>query len=220
MRQASKQLRMGLLLNLILLLSFMLHSIPSIAQSPGGVSGCEAWFATSPIGNDRNGTYHWEELTGDSVLLRYVGGSTTGTEVTEPRSSIQSFNFHPALRFSVSSGFMDAVLRHGSLAEATFVGVFLPDSLPSTDTRLYAVSGKDASAMTQDKALHSGETAALDYSPDLLHGQQSATAMNVTQFYGDDIMGGEGQPKAGGIWGNLSGHQVTDNDEYIKKGQR
>ena len=164
---------------LISILISILVVIPSIAQSPGGVSGYEAWFATSPIGNDHNGAYHWEELSGDSVLLRYVGGSTAGTEVTEPRSSIQSFNFHPALRFSASSGFMDAVLRHGGLAEATFVGVFVSDSLPSTDTRLYAVMGKDASAMTRDKVLHSGETTALDYSPDLLHGQQSTTAMKV-----------------------------------------
>ena len=43
---------------------------------------------------------------------------------------------------------------------------------------------------------------------------------NVTQFYGDDIMGGEGQPKAEGVFGNMGGHSVTDNDEYIKRGQR
>ena len=43
---------------------------------------------------------------------------------------------------------------------------------------------------------------------------------NVNQFYGDDIMGGEGQPKAEGPSGNMGGHAVTDNDEYIKQAKR
>ncbi|MED9889204.1 MAG: RHS repeat-associated core domain-containing protein, partial [Segatella copri] len=43
---------------------------------------------------------------------------------------------------------------------------------------------------------------------------------NVNQFYGDDIMGGEGQPKAEGPSGNKGGHTVTDNDEYIKQAKR
>ena len=44
--------------------------------------------------------------------------------------------------------------------------------------------------------------------------------INISQFYGDDIMGGKNQPKAEGPMGNMGGHKVTDNDEYIKKGQR
>ena len=43
---------------------------------------------------------------------------------------------------------------------------------------------------------------------------------NVNQFYGDDIMGGEGQPKAEEPSGNMGGHAVTDNDEYIKQAKR
>ena len=43
---------------------------------------------------------------------------------------------------------------------------------------------------------------------------------NIDQFYGDDIMGGKGQPKAEGPAGNMGGHAVTDNDQYIKKAKR
>lgn len=43
----------------------------------------------------------------------------------------------------------------------------------------------------------------------------------IDQFYGGDIMGGKGQPPFGGATGNRNGHNVTDNDEFIKKsGQR
>lgn len=38
----------------------------------------------------------------------------------------------------------------------------------------------------------------------------------INSFYGDDIFGGEGQPQNTGITGNMGGHKVTDNDEYIK----
>jgi len=39
----------------------------------------------------------------------------------------------------------------------------------------------------------------------------------VDEFYGDDIMGGKGQPPAEGPNGNRSGHNVTDNEDYIKQ---
>lgn len=35
----------------------------------------------------------------------------------------------------------------------------------------------------------------------------------------EDIMGGNGQPPCGGPAGNRCGHNVTDNDEFIKKGE-
>ncbi len=36
-------------------------------------------------------------------------------------------------------------------------------------------------------------------------------------FFGEDIMGGDGQPELEGPAGNRSGHNVIDNDEFIKK---
>ena len=39
----------------------------------------------------------------------------------------------------------------------------------------------------------------------------------ITYFDGKDIMGGEGQPPAGGALGNRGGHNVTDNWQAILK---
>ena len=41
----------------------------------------------------------------------------------------------------------------------------------------------------------------------------------INKFFGEDIMGGNGQPPCGGPAGNRCGHNVTDNDEFIKKGE-
>ena len=39
---------------------------------------------------------------------------------------------------------------------------------------------------------------------------------NINYFYGGDIIGGEGQIKNTGATGNMGGHKVTDNDEFIR----
>ena len=163
----------------ILLLLFIGH-LQAMSQSPGGVEGCEAWFVTSPSNTDLNGSYTWQDLSGDSVPLRHVGGTQNGTEVLESRNVIQTFNFHPALRFSPSSGFMDAILRHTNLAQTTFIGVFAPDTL--IDTRLYAFSGKDTTAITKDNVYHSGRDEAIDYSPDLIHSQAPSAALKIVSW--------------------------------------
>ena len=38
----------------------------------------------------------------------------------------------------------------------------------------------------------------------------------IDEFVGGDIFGGPGQPKNTGATGNMGGHAVTDNDEFIK----
>lgn len=43
---------------------------------------------------------------------------------------------------------------------------------------------------------------------------------NINEFYGGDIMGGKGQPPLTGATGNRNGHNVTDNDEFIKKSEK
>ena len=167
----------GLITSALLLLPLTL-----LAQSPGGVEGCEAWFVTSPSRTDHNGLHHWIDLSGDTVQLLPRGVREDGDEVLEPRDSVQTFNLHPALRFSRAAGFMDATLRQADIAQATMVGVFCPDTLPAVDKRLYAIAGRDTSAVTKDKVFHSGSAEALDYSPDLLHNQESATALKVVSW--------------------------------------
>lgn len=41
-----------------------------------------------------------------------------------------------------------------------------------------------------------------------------------SDFYGSDIMGGTGQPPCGGVSGNRCGHNVTDNDDFIKQSEK
>ncbi|HAD96843.1 MAG TPA: hypothetical protein DCG19_05515 [Cryomorphaceae bacterium] len=48
-------------------------------------------------------------------------------------------------------------------------------------------------------------------------GSEYGPINGVDEFYGGDIMGGEGQPAAEGPSGNRSGHNVTDNDQFIEQ---
>ena len=164
----------------LLLPCILLYQLSAKAQSPGGVEGCEAWFVTTPVTSDLNGSYRWSDLSGDSTTLLHVNGSLAGTEVTEPRDSVQTFNFHPALRLSPALGFMDAVLRRTNLAQTTIVGVFVPDS--TGEARLLAVAGRDTAMVTRDKVLHCGESDTLDYSPDLSHAFELETAPKVVSW--------------------------------------
>lgn len=50
-------------------------------------------------------------------------------------------------------------------------------------------------------------------------GTEYGKIKGIDKFFGGDIMGGEGQPPCGGAAGNRCGHNVTDNDEFIKKGE-
>lgn len=50
-------------------------------------------------------------------------------------------------------------------------------------------------------------------------GSEYGKINGIDQFYGGDIMGGKGQPSLGGATGNRNGHNVTDNDEFIKKSE-
>ena len=50
-------------------------------------------------------------------------------------------------------------------------------------------------------------------------GSEYGRINGIDQFFGGDIMGGEGQPPCGGASGNRCGHNVTDNDEFIKQGE-
>lgn len=122
---------------------------------PWWCGGCEAWFVTSPSRTDYNGLHYWIDQSGNTVQLLSRGIREDGDEVLESRDSVQTFNLHPALRFSRAAVLMDAVLRYADLAQATVVGVLCPDFQPSTDARLYAVSGRDTSAVTKNKVIHS-----------------------------------------------------------------
>ncbi|CAI9430306.1 RHS repeat-associated core domain-containing protein [Candidatus Ornithobacterium hominis] len=50
-------------------------------------------------------------------------------------------------------------------------------------------------------------------------GTEYGKIKGIDKFFGGDIMGGKGQPPCGGAGGNRCGHNVTDNDQFIKKGE-
>ena len=124
-----------------------------LAQSPGGVPGCEAWLVTTPVGSDLNGSYRWADLSGDSVRVLTAGG----VEYTRSRDSVQTFNFHPALRLSSASGQLSAHLRQAIPGQCTVIGVFAPRLASVTsDMTLYMAAGADTTAVSRTQVIHSG----------------------------------------------------------------
>lgn len=65
---------------------------------------------------------------------------------------------------------------------------------------------------------HPGDTIASDAPWWLPNGGTEYGIINgIDKFFGGDIMGGKGQPPCGGAGENRCGHNVTDNDEVIKR---
>ena len=144
--------RAGWHMSLFVLVSLLLH-LPCLAQSPGGVPGCEAWLVTTPVGSDLNGSYRWADLSGDSVRVLTAGG----VEYTRSRDSVQTFNFHPALRLSSASGQLSAHLRQAIPGQCTVIGVFAPRLASVTsDMTLYMAAGADTTAVSRTQVIHSG----------------------------------------------------------------
>lgn len=162
---------------------------PANAQSPGGVNGTELWFRTLPMGTDLQGSYHWQDFSGDSVQLRLYdrNGVPSGTEFTQRRSSLRAFNFHPALDLSNGTVGKNAQLKYSNLSQSTIIGVFCPDlDGYATDMLLYGVDGRagSGSLLTKDKVVRAKGTDALDYGSetgeDLLY--QSSDSLSVEGF--------------------------------------
>ena len=125
----------------------------SMAQPPGDVPGCETWLVTSPVSSDLNGSYHWADLSGDSIQVLTTGN----VEYTRPRDSVQTFNFHPALRLSSASGPLSVYLRQALPGQCTVIGVFAPRLASVTsDMTLYTVAGADTTAVSRTQVIHSG----------------------------------------------------------------
>ena len=130
----------------------LLISLPCLAQSPGGVPGCEARLVTTPVGSDLNGSYRWADLSGDSTRVLTAGG----VEYTRSRDSVQTFNFHPALRLSSASGQLSARLREALPGQCTVIGVFAPSlSSVTSDMTLYTTGGADTTAVSRTQVTHS-----------------------------------------------------------------
>lgn len=82
-----------------LIVTALFIPVQSRAQSPGQVSGAEAWLKTVPLTTDLQGYYHWRDFSGDSVRTNFYDakGAAYGGEFTQRHTWIRTFNFNPAL---------------------------------------------------------------------------------------------------------------------------
>lgn len=151
-----------------LIVTALFIPVQSRAQSPGQVSGAEAWLKTVPLTTDLQGYYHWRDFSGDSVRtnLYDAKGAAYGGEFTQRYTWIRTFNFNPALNFSEGNQPKESLLKYSNLAQMTVIGVFAPTTTAyNKDEVLYAVSGRKGagSLVSRDKAVGQQGIEPLDY---------------------------------------------------------
>ena len=142
--------------NIILTLT-LLGNINLMAQSPGGIDGCELWLVTTPVGSNANGPFRLTDMSGDSaVVLR--GGAPMSAQ---PRDSVQTFNFQPALRLPTTGLPLSVTLHPARLPQVTVMGVFAPVMTAVNDTigKLWGIQGRDT--ITKRKCWSGDPAAAL-----------------------------------------------------------
>lgn len=160
-----------------LIVTALFSPVQSRAQSPGQVSGAEAWLKTVPLTTDLQGYYHWRDFSGDSVRtnLYDAKGAAYGGEFTQRHTWIRTFNFNPALNFSEGNQPKESLLKYSNLAQMTVIGVFAPTTTAyNKDEVLYAVSGRKGagSLVSRDKAV----------------GQQGIEPLNYGSTAGEDLL--------------------------------
>ena len=141
------------------ILVFLCVFIKVYAQSPGGVSGTEAWFMTKPIVSySPDGNYKWIDFSGDNNILYYQSENDT-IEYIQPRNKIRTFNFNPALNFKNNDflGWFD--LKYTSLSQSTIIGVFASRNFDRNNV-LYCIDGykTDDRVLENGKLLYSGDS--------------------------------------------------------------
>lgn len=149
------------------------------AQVPRARIAPEAWFRTVPTSSSLLGTYHWIDLSGDSVttVSRNRNNPTLVNTNALPFLDTHSINFHPALRFSGSIFQKELALSYSSLAQGTVIGIFAPiAATSSSDAALFGLKGRNGeeTLVGKDKVHHAGSGAYIDYGKaqgeDLLYG--------------------------------------------------
>ena len=131
------------LLPLSALVVFAGMAISVSAQVPRARIAPEAWFRTVPTSSSLLGTYHWIDLSGDSVttVSRNRNNPTLVNTNALPFLDTHSINFHPALRFSGSIFQKELALSYSSLAQGTVIGIFAPiAATSSSDAALFGLS--------------------------------------------------------------------------------
>lgn len=161
-----------------------LSGLVAFAQPyPGGVASPCVWFQTSPVNSDRNGDYHWGDLSANPTYLYRKG---TGTEATASRSDIHTYNFNPAMPFdsTVSHEFR---VKGASLNQRTVIGVVGAKAQnASNDAFLYHVKAKSdqGRVLSKTKVVRtSADTkSSYDYSPNLVMKRDSAERVKILSY--------------------------------------
>jgi hypothetical protein len=146
----------------------LLSTVTSYAQAPGGVGSPEVWFKTTPVGTDLQGSYRWQDYSGDNIKLRVSDpqGPGRGAEYTTARENIHTYNFNPALDLTGVEN--KEILLKANLTQASVIGVwgFKADNLEE-DGYLYNVNNKkgEGHMLTRDVVVYPDESGIkkLDY---------------------------------------------------------
>jgi hypothetical protein len=145
-----KKLKNLLIFSFVLFITFLSYS-----QSPGGVTGSQAWFKTSRIGN---GSFSWQDFSGDGAKLN------AWNTKNESFGSGRYFNFNPSLYFSSES--RQFFLNRTGLQQGTIIGLFgySVSGFPvnagyNFETLLFGITGRanEGVIISNDKVINSTE---------------------------------------------------------------
>ncbi|WP_427871984.1 T9SS type A sorting domain-containing protein [Flavobacterium sp. MMS24-S5] len=134
----------------LLILSFILFfNVKSFSQSPGGVSGFQAWFKTGKLSN---GYFNWQDFSGDGVKLNKWNSEN------EYSSSARYFNFNEALY--LDGGSRQFFLNQTNLQQGTIIGLFgYTAAYFNYENILFGITGRanEGTIITNDKVANSTE---------------------------------------------------------------
>ena len=170
---------------------------------PGGIAAPCTWFQTLPVGDDRNGDYHWSDLSGEEAKL-YEKGTTT--EARAARSDIHTYNFNPALPFD-STTCREFSVKGSDLNSKTVVAVVgAKKQVASKDAFLYHIKGSPdrGRILSKTKVIRTSAEGkkSCSYTPNLVMRGDSAERVKIVSYL-------EGQKQDNAIWKSGKWAKVT-----------
>lgn len=133
----------------ILIWSFLLWFNSSLGQSPGGVSGSQAWFKTNRL---VNGSFNWQDFSGDGIKLN------NWNTKNEYSNNGRYFNFNPGLY--LDGGSRQFFLNQTNLQQGTIIGLFGHTATYfNSENILFGITGRanEGTLITNDKVVNSAE---------------------------------------------------------------
>ncbi|WPO78027.1 T9SS type A sorting domain-containing protein [Flavobacterium sp. KACC 22761] len=132
---------------LIIICSFI--STFSYAQTPGGVTGSQAWFKSNRLAN---GNFNWIDFSGDQTKLNNWNTKNEYSNIG------RYFNFNPGLYFDGNS--REFFLNQTNLQQGTIIGIFGHSTTYfNYENTLFGIKGRtdEGTIITNDKIANSAE---------------------------------------------------------------